>query len=290
MTEQTVGTEKEKRERKQKRKQKIRRPWNKTERIIFCVFVSIVVLLCLWIFLRNYDSVYNDYSGAGWLPPSFGVAAFYHVILPFWAALAVGFLKLVFVSIEKKIRVWHLLLTALILPILCYHINYHALKEDGVLHPVVDDGGILNFIVIGDFNLDGMNDELYHRLYDEREYAMSYGTDEGYVDMVKTKTIGVGDVESCFASLYVNNIIKLHLDRDDVTIRSIEMTVTFFDSSLAEKVSFFEISPDGDIPIPHTVNADGTVSLAFDADTCAEWQETSEKEWVKIQLRYEFSE
>ena len=276
-----------------KEKKKARRPWSKTERIIFYVTVAVVVLLCLWIFLRNYDSVYDNLPGAGWLPPSFGVAAFCHVILPFWAAVAVGFLKLVFVSIEKKIRVWHLLLTALILPILCYHINYHALKEDGVLHPVVDDGGILNFIVIGDFNLDGMNDELHHRLYDEREHTASYGTYEGHVNKVKTKTIGVGYIESCFPSLpdnKDNNIIELHLDRDDVTIRSIEMTVTFFDASLAEKVSFFEISPDGDIPIPHTVNKDGTVSLAFDADSCAKWQESSEKEWVEIQLGYRFSE
>ena len=274
-------------------KKKARRPWSKTERIIFYVTVAVVVLVCLWIFLRNYDSVYNDYSGAGWLPPSFGVAAFYHVILPFWAALAVGFLKLVFVSIEKKIRVWHLFLTVLILPMLCYHINYHALKEEGVLHPVVDDGGILNFIVIGDFNLDGMNDELHHRLYDEREHTASYGTYEGHVNKVKTKTIGVGYIESCFPNLPENkdnNIIELHLDRDDVTIRSIEMMVTFFDASLAEKVSFYEITPGGDVSVPHTVNKDGTVSLAFDADTCAKWQENAENERIEIQLRYEFSE
>lgn len=62
-------------------------------------------------------------------------------------------------------------MSAVLLPTLCYQFNYHAFGKDGFLYPLVDKGGIFHFIVIGDYNFDGMNDELYHVKYDERDVS-----------------------------------------------------------------------------------------------------------------------
>lgn len=253
--------------------------------IVLGVFAATLAILCGLIFLFNYEIAYDDYSGAGWLPPSVAVIYYYFLLTLFFFFLAFC-LKLIF---RKNIYLWTLLLTTLLLPILCYQFNYHTLKKDGPLFPLVAEGGIFHFIAIGDFNFDGINDKEYHRLYEERTYSLKYSAHPNDIlQHISTTAIGTGpSLESCFCFYdEEKSSIDLHLNKNGVELKQIELIVYFSDPQMGEKISFYEIHESGAILHPHTINEDGAVVLRFDADTCLNWQTNSEKDYITILLQY----
>lgn len=252
----------------------------KTPWIILAIFAVSIVLLCEFIFLYHYEIDYYasilDHRETEILQCFFVGAAF--------LVLAIC-LKCIFL---KRVYLWALLLTAVLLPVLCFQFNDHTLKKDGILSPLVEKGGILHFLTIHDFNFDGMNDEEYHRLYEERSYSSRYSAyPNDTIQLIQIKAVGIGPgLEGCFCFYKEEKkSIDLHF-QTDIELNYIEVIVDFRDPSMAERVSFYEMKEDKRILHPHTVNEDGAAVLRFSAETCLAWQNESENMYIKIPFQY----
>ena len=248
---------------------------------VLLIFALAVIFICGVVFLFNYDIAYDDDSGAGLFPPSFGVI-FLYFILSVISIVAAIILKIVY---RKRLSIFLLLVVAVIMPIMCYQFNYNTLKKDGVLYPLVDKGGIFHFIAIKDFNFDGMNDEQHHILYDERRYSSRYGGhyDDEIIDYIDTVAIGTGSALNAFCFYdWEEKVIDLHLNRDNIVYKQIIVTIAFQEEATAKKTSFYlndlELTPDE--------TGKKTVTFIFDTETCANWQNSSEVEFLKIPIEY----
>lgn len=246
------------------------------------IFALTIIFICGFVFIINYNIAYDDDTGGGWLPPSFAVI-FYYFWIVITSIIAAIVLKIFF---KKRVRIWALLLISVFIPIICYNFNYHTLKRDGFLYPLVDKGGIFHFIAIGDYNFDGMNDEQHHILYDEREYSMRYGGhfDDTVIDYIDTSAIGTGGgLSGCFCFYdWEERIIQLFLDKDSVNLKQVEIIVAFQEASIAHDVSFYL---DG-VKLNHTVSKDNTISIVFDDDTCSDLQNRIGGENRYIPIKY----
>ena len=248
---------------------------------VLLIFALAIILICGVVFLFNYDIAYDDDSGGGWLPPSFGVI-FLYFILSVISIVAAIILKIVY---RKRVSIISLLVAAIIMPIICYQFNYNTLKKDGALYSLVDEGGIFHFIAIKDFNFDGMNDDRYHILYDERRYSARYGGhfDDEIIDYIDTVAIGTGPALNAFCFYdWEEKVIDLHLNKDNIVYKEIIVTVAFQEAAIAKKTSFYlnnlELTPDE--------TSEKTVTFIFDAETCANWQSASEVEFIEIPFKY----
>ena len=130
--------------------------FNKTAVIIYSAFIAVFANVCAVVFIVNYNIAYDHSAHGGFIPPSFGVICYYFFITVAAVLIAV-FIKFI---LSQKIKAWIIIPLALIIPILCYHVNYNALNKDGgVLYCLVDEGGPLYFLRSGDYNFDGINNE-----------------------------------------------------------------------------------------------------------------------------------
>ena len=214
---------------------------------------------------------------------------YYHLLIIIASVLTACVLFAVF---KKKLSLRVLLPIAALLPLLCYLVNYHTLKKDGLLYSLVDDGGIFHFIVIGDYDFDGMNDEEHHRRYEER--VVSFGCRDTFfqeeihrVDMDSTG-IGAG-LTGYFCKLDgEERLLSLHL-KTGVEVKEIELEITLADPALARSFSLYLQTDSDEVPVRYIVNDQGNISVVFDADTCLEWLKNSEKEYFQMMLRYEFN-
>ncbi len=257
----------------------------KTPWIVLALFAATIFLFCGVFFLYHYENAYDQYSGAGFFSPSASVFI-YHFLFSLFFLFAAICLKII---LRKRVYLWTLLLTALLLPALCYQSNYHLLKKDALLSPLVEEGGIFHFLAIRDFNFDGMNDEEHHRLYEERSYSTQYSDyPNEIIQYVRTTAVGIGPrLDGCFCFYdEEKGTIDLHLNQDDVKLKEIELIVAFRDPSMAEKVSFYEIREETYVRHPHTINEEGEAVLRFSAETCLAWQTESENEYIKIPFQY----
>ena len=125
--------------------------------VVYLSFALILATVCFIIFLVNIDyalSLSGDYI------PDFFLLIYYYFIVCLGAAAAAVVVKLI---LDKKIRIGILLLCALLLPWIQYYTNFQLFT------------GPLAFIPKGDFNLDGVNDELYEKINEYREVtSVSY--------------------------------------------------------------------------------------------------------------------
>jgi hypothetical protein len=213
--------------------------------------------------------------------PSFGVIVCHYLLAITFIFVAI-ILK---ITLKKRVRFWILLIASVLIPIICYHFNFRAFGKDGLLYPLVDKGGIFHFVVIGDYNFDGINDEVYHIKYDEREYSTRYGGhfDDTIIDYIDTNAVGTGGGLSgchCFYD-WEERVIQLFLDEDSVELKKVEILVAFQEPSLAHDVSFYL----DDFQLNHIVNENNTVSIVFDADACLALQKrlVGEERYIPIQ-------
>ncbi len=250
------------------------------------IFAFVAIVLCGFVFIFNYNRAYDNDTGGGWLSPSFGVVV-WHYLLAIMFIFAAIILK---IALKKRVRIWMLLLVSVLIPIICYNFNYRAFGKDGFLYPLVDKGGVFHFIVIGDYNFDGINDEQYRFLYEERTEASRYGGhfDDTIINYIDTTVTGTGGGLSgchCFYD-WEERVIQLFLDEDSVRLKQVEILVAFQEPSIAHDVSFYLDNSK----LNHTVNKNNTVSIVFDANTCLELQKRLVGEERYIPIKYVVNE
>lgn len=251
---------------------KISKPWK-----IVLVFSLVFAVFCGLYFLFRYPAPYSSGDGMGIFTPAEGVVLAYYTF-GFVAILVSIVLKIIF---RKDAHFLKLLLASVIVPIVCYNLNYHAFNKGGPLRPLVEEGGPLYFIVIDDYNFDGINDEYYHRKYEKRTHPSYYSTYDTTIDHVNTYATGIGTgLEGTFC-FYDEDSIDLYLDSDHVEFEEIRIKVTFEDEHYAEKATFRIDSKKISAEI-----SGSEATLTFDAETCKKFQEGADKEHFKIVIKY----
>ena len=268
-------------------KRKTSLPQEKLASMVTCIFAALIVTTCFLIFLFCYESAYDT---GGYYISGRRMVFYYHLLIIIASILTACVLFAIF---KKKLSLRVLLLIAALLPLLCYLVNYHTLKKDGLLYSLVDDGGIFHFIVIGDYDFDGMNDEEHHRLYEERVVSACcsdtfFREEIHWVDM-DTTGIGAG-LTGYFCKLDgEERLLTLHLRKTGVEVKKIELEITLADPALAQSFSLYLQTDSGEIPVGYTVNENGHISVVFDADTCSEWLKNAKNEFPVMTFRYEFN-
>ena len=253
-------------------RKKSSKPWK-----ITLIFSLVFAVFCGLYFLFHYPDPYSSGDGMGIFTPSEGVVLSRY-LFGFVAILVSIVLKIIF---RKDAHFLKLLLASVVVPIICYNLNYHAFNKGGPLRLLVEEGGPLYFIVIDDYNFDGINDEYYHRKYEKRTHPSYYSTYDTTIDHVNTYATGIGTgLEGTFC-FYDEDSIALYLERDGVEFEEIRIKVTFEDESHAEKTVFRINSKK----IPTEVSG-GVATLTFDSETCKAFQEAADSERIKMIIKY----
>ena len=254
--------------------------------IIYSVFILSIVLVCFFYFLSHYDAAYYHSTDGGIFSKAFGVQ-FWH---GFIGLIFFGIAILLKVLFSKQVKILPLILISIILPSVCYFSNYNTLKIDGPLHFLVAKEGIFHFIVIGDYNFDGMNDEKYHRTYDERTVTGYYGTYEGAVLGVDTRATGIGYwLDGTYFSInFEKSRITLYINKS-VEYKSIEAEIQLSDDVRPQDISFWIVDEESKRELSFTTRK-GKIYMVFDSDLCKELQDSFEDEFIEIPIEYRVKE
>jgi hypothetical protein len=254
-------------------------------RTIVTLILSAAILTgCGFLFLCNYKAAYNDDAGAGYFSPADAVV-FYHVCIAAAAILVSVILKLLW---RRRLSLWLLLALSVCLPILSYQVNYHTLEKDGMLYFLVEEGGALHFMTINDFNFDGVDDSLDYTGDDLREHhgsSLSGKDPHNVVEKLEYTVAGKGgnlDYAYCEARFGSGQIRVNNLHKSRVTYECITVTLRLEEGVDPHSLA---LSMFGS-PVDATVVDEHTVSVTFDADTCAAWQQSSLEESFSVTLRY----
>ncbi len=222
-----------------RKEKKARSPMSKQTRLsllVYLLFALSVATVCFIIFLFNIDdalSLDGDYV------PRFFVLLYYYFIACIVFCFAAILIKII---LKEKIKIWILLLCAMFLPWTQYGANFMIFT------------GPLEFIVIGDFNLDGVNDEVYKKRTEFREV-----TSVDFIDQNNAKAPPFKKIEAVISgrgeyfdnaeikafdknypdALYGN--IRFFASLETNEIKNIDIYVTFNDQTRAEYTRFYII-------------------------------------------------
>ena len=235
------------------------------------IFAVLIVLVCLIDFLYKYDIAYNGNTNGGFLPRNFELL-FDHLQIGFLALIVAIILKLL---LRKRIRLVPLLLVAFCLPAICHTTNKYLFMRDGLLYPMVCDGGVLNFLVINDLNLDGINDEEYRLKHEERAYGQLSGSssDNKVLKNVQLRAYGKGEgLEHIFGSdgsIWKEQMWQVHLDifgDRELSLTRLELTFNFWNKSDGERARLYIVDKEGEIicELSCEVLSDGGVKTVID--------------------------
>ncbi len=127
--------------------------------IIYVSFALVLATVCFIIFLVKMD--YALSTGGDYFPDFFIILLDYLIVCATFTAIAV-----IIKEIFKKTRISILLILALLLPWVQYYVNFQLFT------------GPLAFIPEGDFNFDGVNDEIYRKRTEYREVSSTHTPDK----------------------------------------------------------------------------------------------------------------
>lgn len=252
--------------------------------IVTLTLSAVIVAVCGFLFIYFYKAAYNRDAGAGYFAPR-DVVIFCFICVAIAAVLVSALLKIVW---RHRLSLWILIALSVILPILCYQVNYHTLKKDGMLHFLVQEGGALHFVTIHDFDFDGVDDGYDYTGDDVREVSGSpvYSADpHGILERMEYTVVGKGgklQYAGCEAS-YGESTIRIRLNKSRVTYEEIRITLHLNEAVDADDLILYHAGSRLEV----TVVDEHTVSVTFDADTCAAWQRSALDESFRVPVRYE---
>ena len=190
----------------------------------YIFFALIILLVCSFVFILNHRIAYDTTKGGSDLFPPYFTLLLYFLLIVIAAVLGALLLKACF---RKKINRWVLLIIAFAMPVMGYGLNYYAFKANsGPLYALVDEGGILHFMAIGDFNLDGVSDKEDRLLNSERTVTIAASADTKNQTLKKAtvQITGVGKLEQAYCSSSTkSNTWSLHFDKEQMTLQKAEL-------------------------------------------------------------------
>ena len=252
--------------------------------LVTLIFAAVIAVLCALLFIYNYKAVYDENTNGGFFSPSDGVV-FIYVQVALIALAVSGILKWIW---KSKLSWLALAAVAVILPVLCYQINYHTLKKDGMLHFTVSEGGVLHFVTIHDFDFDGVNDAYDYTGDDVRELSSTdYCTDPyGIVKSMDYTMIGKGGNLNASWCVHGTRSITVYLHKSRVTYHSVRITLHLAESVDAETITFYLFGSE----LEATVENEHAVSVVMDADACALAQQNALDESIHVLIQYTVAE
>jgi hypothetical protein len=252
--------------------------------IVTVILSAAIAAACGFLFLYAYRNAYDRNTNGGFFSPQDGVILDYILISVAAILLSVLF-KIVW---RRRLTLWVLLAISVILPILCWQINYHTLKRDGMLYFLVEEGGPLHFVTIHDFDLDGVDDSLDYTGDDVRTLTHStlvHSDPHGIVEFMEYTIVGKGgklDYAGCELNPSEGSL-RIRLNKSRVTYERITVTLHLTEAYAAEDLVFYR----GGERLAVKVIDGHTLSVTFDADTCAEWQQQATEESFRVLIRCE---
>ncbi len=208
---------------------------------MFGIFALAIIFICGFVFIINYNIAYDDDSGAGWLPPSFAVI-FYYFWIVITSIIAAIVLKIAF---KKRVRILVLLLSAILLPIICYNFNYHTLKRDGSLYFLMDKGGIFHFIAIEDYNFDGITDKHYEIETQKRTVRYTgAGVFHPEILSISSEKSGIGYIDSNYVLIEIEENYDFYYCygcSPKTTYDSVFIDITFRSADLTENSNIYMV-------------------------------------------------
>lgn len=243
-----------------------------------------IAAACGFLFLYAYGSAYDRNTNGGFFSPRDGVV-FNYILIALAAVLLSVLLKIVW---RRRLTLRILLAVSVILPILCWQINYHTLKRDGMLYFLVEEGGPLHFVTIHDFDFDGVDDSLDYTGDDVRTLAgstLAHSDPRGIVEFMEYTIVGKGG-KLDYAGCELNSsegTLRIRMNKSRVTYEKITVTLHLTEAYAAEDLVLYR----GGERLAVMVMDGHTLSVTFDADTCAEWQQHATEETFRVLIRYE---
>lgn len=243
-----------------------------------------IAAACGFLFLYAYGSAYDRSTNGGFFSPRDGVV-FNYILIALAAVLLSILLKIVW---RRRLTLRILLAVSVILPILCWQLNYHTLKRDGMLFFLVEEGGPLHFVTIHDFDFDGVDDSLHYTGDDVRTLTgstLAHSDPRGIVEFMEYTVVGKGG-KLDYAGCELNSsegTLRIRLNKSRVTYEKITVTLHLTEAYAAEDLVLYR----GGERLAVKVMDGHTLSVTFDADTCAEWQQHATEETFRVLIRYE---
>ncbi len=248
------------------------------------IFSSVLVVVFFFTFVYFRSSAYDDYTAGGFIPPSFGVI-FVYIQLSILAIFSAVILKSI---LKHKITVSVLIIASIILPIVCYNVNYFCFQTGGSFYPLVSEGGPLQFLALHDFNFDGVDDSYEYDGNDVRSHTTTlrnYDPDctDSFVSKVQYTIEGSGgNLDYTNFSYFWNHYeMKIFMHKSRVTYNYIKLTFILEDHIPAEKISFECFNK----PLTATVESENTVSVRLDSSFCSEQQEKAVDERFLVPVK-----
>ena len=247
------------------------------------ILSAVMIVSCGVLFIYHYRGAYDTNTNGGYFSPRDGVI-FYHILVALAAIPVSVIAKLIW---KRKLSLWVLLAISVCLPILCYQINYHTLKKDGMLHFLVQEGGVLHFVTLHDFDRDGVNDAYGYTGDDVREVSgntLGETDPHGIIERMEYTIVGKGGklpYAGCEPH-WTADEISIRLNRSRVTYEEIHITLYLTEAVDADSFILYQ----GGSRLAITRVDEHTVSVTFDADTCAAWQQNALEESFHIPIRY----
>lgn len=258
-------------------------PTPKLSGIITLILSVSLIILCSFLFIYNYERAYD--ASSGWFISPRALIFVYHIGVTLGAVLVSVLLRMV---LKSRITLWILLVISICLPLLCYTVNNFMLKKNGPLYFLVEEGGALHFVTLHDFDRDGVNDAYDYTGDDVREISggpICNIDSQNAIEHFQYTIVGKGGklgYAGCDAN-YAENKISIRLNRSRVTYEKITVTLHLRDTVTADKL----ILTQGGSRIDKIVIDEHTVSVTFDAATCAAWQQAAMSESFRIHVFYE---
>ncbi len=247
--------------------------------LVYGILSFVIVISCEFVFIYNVFSAFSGATGGGFINGPASMALRY-IQLSVLAIILSVFLVALF---KGKIALSRLLILCIVLPILCYNFNYYSFKDDGPLRPLVRKGGMLRFIAIHDFDLNGITDS--HEKIRQQSGVSFFDSDEHFLSIHYTAE-GKGPYNSLAHCGYSKGYINVSMaeSEDSATYNYIKFTLTMKNPEDAEKLSLYY----DDLKLESKIEDGNKVSVVLDSDFCAELQRKSYKHiYLKIKCVWE---
>lgn len=248
------------------------------------ILSAVMIAVCGSLFIYHYRGAYDTNTNGGFFSPRDGVI-FYHILVVLAAIPISVIAKLIW---KRKLSLLVLLAISVCLPILCYQINYHTLKKDGMLYFLVQEGGALHFVTLHDFDRDGVNDAYDYTGDDVREISgntLGETDPHGVIERMEYTIVGKGG-KLPYAGCELHwaaNEIGIRLNKSRVTYEEIRITLYLTEAVDVDRFILYQ----GGSRLAFTRVDEHTISMTIGADTCALWQQNALEESFRMSVRYE---
>ena len=259
--------------------------------LFLCTMAIIIFLVCGIVFIANYSIAYNDDTNGNIFAPSDTVILHYFFIVIFSILFCIVFK----IKLKNKIRIWSALLCAILLPVLCYNLNYRIFKSDSPLYPLVDKGGALHFMMLKEDRYK----KYYDTLFTERTHSCVVVSTAAYHELfgdIYVETTGTGPGLDTSTRDYMRSkyFFKFLMDTTRTKYSKFTLTITLKSQDYNDQLAFYvsdgseqkQLIKHSFIEDDNLFSNDKKVFIEIDAKTIKKFYNTAKNGTFKMVIVY----